>query len=310
MANKLNLDRRKILQIGVAGSLGTSLFAATPNAASAQTSNEVRVHRIEDLSAFPVNGYIVEGPDAVAVIDATITVPGAQAIRARVGDIGKPLAGVLLTHVHPDHYAGIGIVTAGLDVPIVALSEVNDIVRAQDEARSAGAAGFIGDLYPTERVFPNQTVADGAMVDLGTGLVFEVRDYGQAESMHDTVIVHAATGSAFVGDIVYDQMHAFMVENTVPTWRNALDRLRSELVENMVLYVGHGAPVTPAFTLWQSRYFDAFEAALEAVNFADPDAAAAQVTERMQAYLPSDVLLTFMQLSITPNAQRLGLIET
>lgn len=194
-------------------------------------------------------------------------------------------------------------------MPIIALTAVNDVVRAQDEARSAGAVGFIGDLYPTTRVFPNQTVADGERIDLGAGLIFEVRDYGSAESLRDTVIVHEATGSAFVGDIVFNQMHAFMAENTIPTWRTALDRLNSELPETTVLYVGHGAPVTPGFATWQLQYFDSFEAALQTADFSDPEAAVQQVSERMQMYLPSEVLLPFLQLSVMPNAQRLGLVS-
>ena len=54
----------------------------------------------------PVNAYVIEGTDGVAVVDGTLTVSGGRALRARIEAIGKPLAGVLVTHAHPDHYGG------------------------------------------------------------------------------------------------------------------------------------------------------------------------------------------------------------
>ena len=40
-------------------------------------------------------------------------------MRAALDRLGKPLVAALLTHSHPDHYAGLGEIVAGYDVPIL-----------------------------------------------------------------------------------------------------------------------------------------------------------------------------------------------
>jgi hypothetical protein len=49
-------DRKRFLQFGAAGGLSTGLILGTSQALTAQTANERTIHRVEDLSAFPVNG--------------------------------------------------------------------------------------------------------------------------------------------------------------------------------------------------------------------------------------------------------------
>ena len=65
----------------------------------------------------PVNAYVLEGAASTVVVDATLLVPDARALRERVDALGKPLVGVVVTHAHPDHYGGLAELTRGLDVP-------------------------------------------------------------------------------------------------------------------------------------------------------------------------------------------------
>ena len=67
---------------------------------------QVSVHRFE-ASLFPVNAYLVETATGVVVVDATLGVSDGRALRARVEALRKPLAAVIITHSHPDHYGGI-----------------------------------------------------------------------------------------------------------------------------------------------------------------------------------------------------------
>ena len=41
----------------------------------------------------PVNAYLVETPGGVVVVDSTLTVSDARALRQRVDDLDKPLRG-------------------------------------------------------------------------------------------------------------------------------------------------------------------------------------------------------------------------
>ena len=301
----MNLTRRAML--GAPAAVATSSALALP--AAAQDTTSPRIHRVTQTTPFPVNAYIVEGTDGLVVIDALLTVAASAMLRERVDAIGKPLRAALLTHPHPDHYAGLETVTRGLDAPIVSVPGVNEVVRRDDAAKDALIGGMFGPEWPATRTFPTDTVTEGAQLDFGPGLVFSVMDIGPAESFHDSVfLLDGPRPVVFVGDLAYGLMHPYMADNTNPDWRAALDRLRGELAEDLPLFIGHGAPVTTGFLDWQETYLDLFEAAIRSANWSDRDAATAAVMRRMKDYLPSDDLVLLAQLSVLPNAKRLGML--
>jgi glyoxylase-like metal-dependent hydrolase (beta-lactamase superfamily II) len=267
------------------------------------------VHRFDQKRPFPVNAYIVEGPEGVVIIDATLSVSSANELRRQADAIGKPIKAILLTHPHPDHYAGLAIVAAGLAVPIVAQAGVDDIVRRDDAVKNSVVGPLFGDEWPKQRIFPNQRIADGAKLDFGPGLAFQAVDIGPAESHHDSLFI--LTGErpvAFVGDLAYDLMHPYMADGENEAWRKAIARLQAELPEDMILFVGHGAPTTKALFAWQRVYLDKFEAAIRAADWKDPKQAAEAVIAQMKGYLPTEDLLFLMQLSIEPTAKKLGVL--
>src|SRR5919106_1934197 len=99
-------------------------------------------------SALFVNSFLVEGEDGVVSIDAPMFVSDARAYRARLDALHKPLAGVLLTHPHPDHYNGLTDLVAGYDVPVIALADVDREIRARDDEKRARWAPVFGDEWP------------------------------------------------------------------------------------------------------------------------------------------------------------------
>jgi glyoxylase-like metal-dependent hydrolase (beta-lactamase superfamily II) len=48
-----------------------------------------------------VNSYLVHGPEGLVVVDG-LTISDARKVRALIDAAGRPLAGVLVTHPHPD----------------------------------------------------------------------------------------------------------------------------------------------------------------------------------------------------------------
>ena len=65
-----------------------------------------QIDRIEGR-VMPVNAFLVHGPDGVVVVDGMLTVTDAALVRQAIDDTGYPVAGVVVTHPHPDHYAGL-----------------------------------------------------------------------------------------------------------------------------------------------------------------------------------------------------------
>ena len=58
-------------------------------------------------AGFAVNSYLIETPAAVVAVDAPFLLSDARSFRAQLDALAKPLAGVLVTHGHPDHVNGI-----------------------------------------------------------------------------------------------------------------------------------------------------------------------------------------------------------
>jgi glyoxylase-like metal-dependent hydrolase (beta-lactamase superfamily II) len=237
----------------------------------------------------PVNAYVVEGADGVVVIDGTLTASGGQGLRALVDDIGKPLAGVLVTHAHPDHYGGL--VELG-DVPIIAVAGVDAVIRRDDAVKEQILRPMFGDDWPRERAFPNRTVTGGDRVELA-GLEFTALDLGPGESPHDSAwVLGDDRRTVFSGDQFYGHMHAYLADGFHEEWLAHFPRLRAELPADVVLYPGHGAPGGLEMLAWQERYIATF---LEAV--CEPGA---DVAVTMSAFLPTGKLRFLMELSIEP----------
>ena len=306
LSPKNRITRRTALTAG----LGASAVGILGQSARAQdTSNGTRVIRFEQAAPFPVNAYIVESSDGVVVVDATLTNTSSLALRAEVEATGKPLRGVLLTHAHPDHYAGLGNLTAGLEVPIVSVPGVRDVALRDDSSKDALIGGMFGAEWPQNRVFPTETASDAETLEFGEGLKFDVMDIGPAESFHDSLFVlQGEHPHVFAGDLAYGLMHPYMADNTNPDWTKALERLQSDLDEAAILYIGHGQPVTPGFLSWQASYLTRFEEVLKSQDWSNVDAATAAASAAMRDYLPQDHLAFLMELSVAPNAKRLGLI--
>lgn len=276
-----------------------------------RAERDVIVHRVE-ASLFPVNAYLVETSTGVVVVDATLGVSDGRRLRSRVDALGKPLAAVIITHAHPDHYGGVTPLLDGADVPVYAVAGVNEVIRRDDAAKEQILRPMFGDEWPTVRTFPNRIVQGGDRVAIAD-VAFIVTDLGACESPHDSLWQLESDGPAqvFVGDLVYSHMHAFLADGFFDRWLSRLERATRELPADATLFMGHGEPVTGhAILQWQADYIRRFLEALQSAvkhEGLQGDALADAVTARMKEFLPSDDLLFLMRLSVDPMRHRLGL---
>lgn len=270
---------------------------------------EARVHRHVG-SAMPVNAYLVETPGGVVVVDSTLTVSDARALRQRVDDLDKPLRALLITHAHPDHYGGSVELVGSDEVPIIAAKGVDEVIRRDDELKEGIIRPMFGDEWPTERRFPNQTMSDGETIGFD-GVAFTLMDLGPGESPHDSVwLVGDERRVAFAGDAAYQQMHSYLADGYWESWLANIGRLRTELARGAEVHFGHGEPTSTSPLDWQEGYINAFIEAIHAAEWSDPDAAKEEVVGRMTEYLPRGELQFLMELSVEPVAAKLGLIPS
>jgi glyoxylase-like metal-dependent hydrolase (beta-lactamase superfamily II) len=135
-----------------------------------------------------------------------LTVSDAALVRQAIDDTGYPLAGVLVIHPHPDHYAGLAHLGGTDDVAIVATNAVDAIIRRDDQLKDEVVGPMMSDEWPTRRVFPNRTANDGDDVRLGS-LTLSVRELGPGQSHVDT-LWQLDPSTIFAGDVAYNGMHA------------------------------------------------------------------------------------------------------
>ena len=272
---------------------------------------QIVVHRFE-ASLFPVNAFLVDTTEGVVVVDATLGVSDGRALRSRVEAQRKPLAAVIITHSHPDHYGGVTSLLDGADVPVYAVEGVDQVIRRDDDAKEQILRPMFGNEWAATRTFPNRIVQGGERVTVGDA-VFAVTDLGPGESPHDSLWRLESSGppKMFVGDLVYSHMHAFLGDGFYDRWLANLARAKRELPADAMLFMGHGEPVTGHAILdWQTNYIQRFvdilRTAVEREGL-QGDALADAVTTRMKAFLPSEALLFLLRLSVEPMRNRLAL---
>jgi glyoxylase-like metal-dependent hydrolase (beta-lactamase superfamily II) len=263
-------------------------------------------HRVEStVGDTPVNAYVVEGERQLVAIDATLTVSGGRAVREGIETIGKPLAALLLTHAHPDHYGGVVEVVAGSAVPIVATAGVHAAIRADDESKEAILRPMFGDEWPAERSFPTQLVEPGEELAFGD-IELAVSDLGPGESPHDSVwSLGEDRTTVFCGDQGYNRMHSYLADGHWKSWLANLDRLTADLPADVTLLPGHGDPAGRELLDWQRGYINGFVEAVRTADWSDAQRAKRGVVEAMRAYLEAPELRFLMELSIEPVAAQL-----
>jgi glyoxylase-like metal-dependent hydrolase (beta-lactamase superfamily II) len=257
-----------------------------------------------------VNAWLVETDSGVVAVDGLLQVSAAREMRAGIERLGKPLLAALVTHSHPDHYAGLGEIVAGADVPIYAPQGVIDTITADDAVKEQIIGPMFGEDWPADRVFPNTPIRDGESVTFD-GVQFTVVDLGPSESPHDSPwILGTDERIVFLGDQIYDHRHCFLGDGFYEQWLENIEKLRARFSSDAVFYIGHGGPVGGEMWDWQRGYLETFAAAVGEADWTEPERAKAAVVARMKDYEPTDELQLLMELSIEPVAQRLGLLRT
>jgi glyoxylase-like metal-dependent hydrolase (beta-lactamase superfamily II) len=257
-----------------------------------------------------VNAYLVETDQGVVAIDGTLTASDSRALRSRMDSLGKPLLGVLLTHAHPDHVAGIANLLDDSGAPVVALESVRDLMRATEEAKHAQWGPVFGDEWIPRWVYPDRLVEDGeALTFDGVSFrVYEVGPGGDCDA-NSVWVLEDERAAAFVGDLVFNGTHSYIADGKVLRWLANIERFRALLEGVTTLYPGHGRAGGIELLDAQKDYLLAYCAAVLEVagdSATTDERAKEELAGRMRRVLPGAPLEFMIGLSADAVAAELN----
>jgi len=190
-------------------------------------------------AAFFVNAFVIEGQRSVVVIDTHFLRSSAAVLRRRVDEIGKPIAAILITHPHPDHFNGTAIVAAGSTVPVLATAATRRVIEETAELKVKTWKPTYGDDYPDSVIFPDTVIQSGDVLTFDD-IELVHHELGPGESA-DAGVVHLPNANALIAsDLIYSSCHPWLAEGRSAEWLAHLDEIERRFSGVERMYAGHG----------------------------------------------------------------------
>jgi glyoxylase-like metal-dependent hydrolase (beta-lactamase superfamily II) len=203
---------------------------------------------------FFVNSFIVESDTALVLIDAQFLVSTARELAAVVAAKNKPLAGIIVTHPHPDHFNGLPILLERFGrVPVYANQPTIDVIKATQASKREAWTPIYGDDYPATDAVPDQVIGADETLDIG-GVAIRSIDLGASESADITVLHIPAADSLIASDLIYHRCHPWLAEHRTGAWLDQLAEVEAMFPDTRTIYPGHGPAAGREVFDLQRRY--------------------------------------------------------
>lgn len=188
-----------------------------------------------------VNLGLVVGSARCLLVDTGSSPAQGRAVRESIASVTDlPLAGVVLTHGHYDHFFGLA---AFDDLDTFGHESLTARLGTPETARIASELG----LDVTDLRGPRRTFAVAAGVDLGERRV-EVAHLGAGHTEGDVLVVVADADVVFAGDLVEPGDGPWYDATSHPDdWATTLDSLLGLMTDRSRAIPGHGRPVDREF---------------------------------------------------------------
>ncbi len=230
----------------IAGTLAAAmlLYGAAANAQAQSSAPSVVIHRqVSVPAAYSANAYWLESDSGIVLIDALMLRSDARQLVAAMKETGKPLAGIILTHPHLDHFGGIRTVRAAFgDVPVIATQATADGIKpAYDRSVAEGGVQGFGEDFDHDLPEPDRIVPSGTEIELA-GMHFTLQDLGPLEASNNTVVFSRETSALFSGDATVRGAWVYVGEGRPTALLGQLEALGTAFPNVRAVYSGHYDP--------------------------------------------------------------------
>ncbi len=254
---------------------------------------------------------MIEGAKSVVLVDTQFVLSEARAVADTIEALNKPLAAVIITHPHPDHYNGLATILGRYpDIPVHATAATIAGIRETAEPKRAYWTPIVGANYPQTFAFPDTVIADGQTISID-GITLEIVDLGPAECSDNTMIMLPQSDTAIISDIVYSHVHPWLAEGRSAKWLQALEAAKGRLAGTATLYPGHGKPGSASIMAEQESYIlmvrDLVDAALTAEGRLT-EAARASLVKKVSDLYPNWPLDMIIGMNIDGIASELAAV--
>jgi glyoxylase-like metal-dependent hydrolase (beta-lactamase superfamily II) len=210
----------------------------------------VRAHVKLHLYTSPEDGLltntvIVEGPGKLVIFDAQFFLPYAREAAACALALGKPVERIVLSHIHLDHWSGLGVLADQFpDAAIYAPVGVAGYLEARGQSILDARRQAFGHRIPPRPTIPSRLLIEG--VERIDSIGFEWLRFVDAESAVQLAAVMPEQRVLLAFDLAFAPSdHVFTVTSYFDRWIDILDGLKARNDFDIVLS-GHGAPTDRA----------------------------------------------------------------
>ena len=144
-------------------------------------------------------------------IDAQWTLSSAHRLIAEILDTGKNLTTIYLTHAHPDHYFGAGVIAEAFpNARVVAIASEADIINKQFFGKIEIWESTIGAHNVCRKTTHVDTLAEDHIELEGQRL--EIISKVVGDMKYNTMVWIPSIKTLYASDVLFNQAHPFTCE--------------------------------------------------------------------------------------------------
>jgi len=195
-----------------------------------------------DEYGFEVASVIVMGKKDCVLLDAQWTLSNAHKVIAEILETGKNLTTIYLSHAHPDHYFGAGVIASAFPkARVVAVASEAEIINKQFFGKISHWEGVIGAhnvcrvTTHAESLEKNYFELEGQRLEILTKVMGDMR--------YNTMVWIPSIKTIYASDVLFNQAHPFTCELTKEEraqWIADVDKIEKMGAE--VILPGHQKP--------------------------------------------------------------------